>query len=96
MVENRSGGAIYGDTFTAGPEGDVEDVVEAAFGSDTIAGSATVIGTATTMVNGDVGYTVEPVLSLTPGAYSGITITVDGGPSWVSINEVSLVTQACP
>jgi hypothetical protein len=33
---------------------------------------------------------------VTPGAYSSLTISVNGMASWVTINEVSLLTTSCP
>jgi hypothetical protein len=58
--------------------------------------SMTPIGTATEMVNGNTALTIEPAIPLKPGSYSSITITVNGGASWVGINGVSLLTSACP
>ncbi len=66
----------------------------------TILGSdgTTVIGRAT--ANPTVGqpptYSILPKIPVTPGAYSSITISVDGMLSWVQINEISLLTAACP
>lgn len=62
----------------------------------TPSGSSTSIGSATEMVNGNPTPTIEPVISVTPGKYAGITISVNGEASWVVINEVSLVTTDCP
>jgi hypothetical protein len=69
---------------------------------------ATMIGSATEMVNtgtttemvdagGTLGtITIEPAIPVTPGAYAGITINVNGMASWVEIVQVSLLTVGCP
>jgi hypothetical protein len=68
----------------------------------TLAGSSTTIGSATETVGGTGPYTIEPAIPVTPGTYSGITINVNAGDpnlgvsTSVGINEVSLLTTACP
>ncbi|HEY6477606.1 MAG TPA: hypothetical protein VI456_13580, partial [Polyangia bacterium] len=40
---------------------------------------------------------VLPDIQITPGMYSDITLTVDGGESWVGIGEIYLLAApACP
>jgi hypothetical protein len=41
------------------------------------------------------GSMLEPI-SVTPGTYSSITITINGGASWVQIVELSLINDECP
>jgi hypothetical protein len=54
------------------------------------------IGTATRrVVAGTDGSTLEPI-PVIPGTYSGITITINGGSSWVQIYELSLINDQCP
>jgi hypothetical protein len=55
------------------------------------------IGTATRQVLADTvaGITLDPI-PVTPGTYSDITITVNGGASWVQIHELSLINDDCP
>ena len=60
----------------------------------TPSGSQTVIGSGMRAVNPNVS--VLPAISVTPGTYSGIRITVDGANSWIQPYEVSLLTPACP
>ena len=54
------------------------------------------IGSATrTVYSGTTGTILDPI-AVTPGTYSSITITINGGSSWVDIGEVSLLTPTCP
>jgi hypothetical protein len=74
---------------------------EETYSVTTLSGS-TVIGGATEMVNGNTSidggppYTIEPAIPITPGTYDGIIINVSESSSWIVINEVSLLTAACP
>jgi hypothetical protein len=58
-------------------------------------GSSTPIGSATRSVKTGVTVILDPIF-VTSASYSSLTITVDGGQSWVSIAEVALLTSACP
>jgi hypothetical protein len=61
------------------------------------AGTSTVIGQAVESTTDGGAYTIDLAVPITPGAYSGITISVDdGGCAWVQISEVSLLTGDCP
>jgi hypothetical protein len=40
-------------------------------------------------------YYILPAIPITPGAYSSITILVNGMASWVQISEISLLTTEC-
>lgn len=62
----------------------------------TALGSSTVIGSATYDVTPTQTTVVEPPISVTPGTYNGIVITVNGEASWVVLAEVSLTTAECP
>jgi hypothetical protein len=54
------------------------------------------IGSATRrVVAGTAGSTLEPI-PVIPGTYSAITITVNGGSSWVQIFELTFINDACP
>jgi hypothetical protein len=55
------------------------------------------IGTATRLVLADTlsGMMLDPI-PVTPGTYSDITITVNGGASWVQIFDLSLINDECP
>jgi len=58
--------------------------------------SATPIGTATLPVMLSPG-SVLPDIQVTPGFYSSITVTIDGGDSWVGADEIWLLSApACP
>lgn len=61
--------------------------------SSTLPVTGALIGTLTANVNGD---TLVPPISVTPGTYSAILITVDTSSSWVAVLDVSLLTTACP
>ena len=41
------------------------------------------------------GSMLDPI-TVTPGTYSSITITINGGASWVAILELSLINDECP
>jgi hypothetical protein len=59
-------------------------------------GSTTLIGSATRQVTaGVLGAQLSPI-PVTPGTYASITISVNGGLSWVQIMEIALVTSDCP
>jgi hypothetical protein len=64
--------------------------------------SSTAAGAATEAVNAAPPYTIEPAIAITPGVYAGITINIDAGTpntgpaSWVIVDEISLLTTACP
>jgi hypothetical protein len=54
------------------------------------------IGSATRLVySGTAGTILDPIV-VTPGTYSSLTITINGGSSWVEIGEISLITPTCP
>jgi hypothetical protein len=60
--------------------------------------SAKVIGSGTRRVSFPSGSTTPSILdpiATGAGTYSGITISVSGGDSWVMIAEVTLITQLC-
>jgi hypothetical protein len=57
--------------------------------------TTTPIGSSTQQVTAGIPVQLEPI-SVTPGSYSNITITVKGGSSWVQIMDISLVTSDCP
>lgn len=59
-------------------------------------GSTTIVGSATLRANvGVLGTQLSPI-PVTPGTYTSITISVNGGLSWVQIAEIALVTSDCP
>ncbi len=56
------------------------------------------IGSATRTVYVDAGTTgtiLDPI-AVTPGTYTSLTLTISGGSSWVAVNELSILTPACP
>jgi hypothetical protein len=55
------------------------------------------LGTGTRQVvsGSPTGSMLEPI-TVTPGSYSNITVTVNGGASWVQIVELSLINDECP
>jgi hypothetical protein len=61
----------------------------------TSSSSTTAIGSQTADVTPQPGVVLPDIL-VTPGTYSSITITVDGGTSWVAIDAIWLLPFACP
>lgn len=61
------------------------------------ADSQTAIGSGTRQVvaGSATGSMLEPI-TVTPGTYSSLTITINGGASWVQINELALLNVECP
>jgi len=39
---------------------------------------------------------VLPPIDVAPGSYAGLTLTVNGGASWASVSEISILTAECP
>jgi hypothetical protein len=37
-----------------------------------------------------------PDIQVTPGVYGSITVSVDGGQSWVGIDEIWVIASGCP
>jgi hypothetical protein len=48
------------------------------------------------VVAGSVSGSMLDPITVTPASYSSIVITVNGGASWVQINELSLINDECP
>jgi len=59
--------------------------------------STTPLGSATVFITSTPPGTLLPDIQIPPAMYSNITLTVNGGASWVGINEIWLLAApACP
>jgi hypothetical protein len=76
---------------SAGPPDDVTYSI-----TGVVSGFSSQIGMATIYVPQPEIATILQPISVTPGTYSAVTIAGTASSTWISINEIALITASCP